>query len=289
MDTFSEQDIEVINSLINKIDVEINEKCTLMDEKFYELRKEKLVLEKVLAFLRPPAPAPAQTQTLIEPHRFEGVFIARRPFGDFLVTLNSAPGDSLYGEKLLPVGPLEYRTWNPFRSNLAAGILGGVSSLHISPGKKVLYLGAASGATVSHVSDMVGASGAVYAVEFSVPAHARLSQMAQKRPNVFPICQDARDPKQYQAAVPQVDVLVADLGQPDQSHIVGLNAKLFLRSGGGLVVVVDPDCIDSSIDRMSVFAGEVKNLKEEGFKPREQLTLEPYSKSSAMIVGIYQP
>lgn len=52
---------------------------------------------------------------------------------------------------------IEYRAWNPFRSKLAASIVGGVGDIHIKPGSKVLYLGAASGTTVSHVSDIVGA------------------------------------------------------------------------------------------------------------------------------------
>ncbi len=51
---------------------------------------------------------------------------------------------------------VEYRVWNPFRSKIAAAILGGVDSIWIKPGTKVLYLGAASGTTVSHVSDIVG-------------------------------------------------------------------------------------------------------------------------------------
>ena len=53
-------------------------------------------------------------------------------------------------------GKIEYRVWNPFRSKLAAAIVGGVDKIHIKPGSKVLYLGAASGTTVSHVSDIVG-------------------------------------------------------------------------------------------------------------------------------------
>lgn len=51
---------------------------------------------------------------------------------------------------------MEYRAWNPFRSKLAAAILGGIDQIHIKPGAKVMYLGAASGTTVSHVSDIVG-------------------------------------------------------------------------------------------------------------------------------------
>ncbi len=46
--------------------------------------------------------------------------------------------------------------WNPFRSKLAAGIVGGIENIYMQPGSKVLYLGAASGTTVSHVADLVG-------------------------------------------------------------------------------------------------------------------------------------
>lgn len=76
------------------------------------------------------------------------------------------PGESVYGEKRISVenqdestgekSKTEYRVWNPFRSKLAAGVLGGLDNIHIAPGKKVLYLGAASGTSVSHVADVVG-------------------------------------------------------------------------------------------------------------------------------------
>ncbi len=46
--------------------------------------------------------------------------------------------------------------WNPFRSKLASAIVGGVENIYMKPGSKVLYLGAASGTTVSHVADLVG-------------------------------------------------------------------------------------------------------------------------------------
>ena len=46
--------------------------------------------------------------------------------------------------------------WNPFRSKLAASIVGGIEAIYMKPGSKVLYLGAASGTTVSHVADLVG-------------------------------------------------------------------------------------------------------------------------------------
>ena len=61
---------------------------------------------------------------------------------------------------------VEYRVWNPFRSKLAAAILGGIDKIHMKPGSKVLYLGAASGTTVSHVSDIVGPVCTMYIVLF---------------------------------------------------------------------------------------------------------------------------
>ena len=89
-----------------------------------------------------------------------GVFIARGK-EDALVTKNMVAGESVYGEKKISVDgeggdKIEYRVWNPFRSKLAAAILGGIDKIHMKPGSKVLYLGAASGTTVSHVSDIVG-------------------------------------------------------------------------------------------------------------------------------------
>ncbi len=100
------------------------------------------------------------SKVVIEPHRHAGVFIARGK-EDMLVTKNLVPGESVYGEKRISVDntdgtKTEYRVWNPFRSKLAAGILGGLDHIHIAPGKKVLYLGAASGTSVSHVADIVG-------------------------------------------------------------------------------------------------------------------------------------
>lgn len=70
------------------------------------------------------------------------------------------PGESVYGEKRVSVDNegtnVEYRVWNPFRSKLAAAMMGGLENTHIKPGTKLLYLGAASGTTVSHCSDIVG-------------------------------------------------------------------------------------------------------------------------------------
>lgn len=138
--------------------------------------------------------------TIVEPHeRFKGVYILRGK-DDALMTKNLAPGESVYNEKRVSVDnkesgeKVEYRVWNPFRSKLAAAIVGGIENIYMQPGSKVLYLGAASGTTVSHVADLVGPEGAVYAVEFSKRSGRDLVNMAKKRTNVIPIIEDARHP-----------------------------------------------------------------------------------------------
>ncbi|KAG2186615.1 hypothetical protein INT44_002839 [Umbelopsis vinacea] len=230
-------------------------------------------------------------KVIIEPHRHEGIFVARGK-EDLLVTKNLVPGEAVYGEKRISVeGPdgtkVEYRVWNPFRSKIAAGVLGGVDNIHIAPGKKVLYLGAASGTSVSHVADVVGPEGAVYAVEFSHRSGRDLINMAKKRTNVIPIIEDARHPHKYRMLVPMVDVIFADVAQPDQARIITLNAHHFLKNNGYIVISIKASCIDSTVDPATVFAREVKKLQEERVKPQEQLTLEPYERDHALVVGKY--
>lgn len=238
-------------------------------------------------------------KVIVEPHRHKGVFVARGGKEDLLATANFAPGVSVYGEKRIsventtknedgtPAGKVEYRIWNPFRSKLAAGILGGVDNLFIKPGSKVLYLGAASGTSVSHVSDLVGPTGMVYAVEFSHRSGRDLINMASKRPNIVPIVQDARHPLKYRFLVPMVDVIFSDVAQPDQARIVALNASMFLRQGGGLLESVKASCVDSTAAPEVVFASEVQKLKESRFFPKEQLTLEPYERDHALVAAVY--
>lgn len=228
----------------------------------------------------------------VEPHRHEGVFICRGK-EDALVTKNLVPGESVYGEKRISVEDsevkVEYRAWNPFRSKLAAAILGGIDQIHIKPGAKVLYLGAASGTTVSHVSDIVGPEGLVYAVEFSHRSGRDLINVAKKRTNIIPVIEDARHPHKYRMLIGMVDVIFADVAQPDQSRIVALNAHNFLKNGGHFVISIKANCIDSTAAPEAVFASEVKKMQQENMKPQEQLTLEPYERDHAVVVGIYRP
>jgi len=232
---------------------------------------------------------------IVEPHmRHPGVFVSKAKV-DSICSLNMVPGVSVYGEKRIEctaegeTEKKEYRLWNPYRSKLVAGIYNGVDSIHMGPGSKVLYLGGASGTTVSHVSDVVGPTGAVYAVEFSHRSGRDLVEMAKRRPNIVPIIEDARYPVKYRALVPMVDCIFMDVAQPDQSRILALNAQSFLKNGGHYVISIKANCIDSTLDAAVVFADEVNKMKKDRLKPLEQVTLEPFERDHCVVVGTYRP
>merc|ERR1719345_470280 len=82
----------------------------------------------------------AGAKVIVEPHdRFKGVFIMRGK-DDALMTMNSVKGESVYNEKRVSTDAkeeggekTEYRVWNPFRSKIAAAIVGGVGDIFMKP------------------------------------------------------------------------------------------------------------------------------------------------------------
>ncbi|KAG6019442.1 Small subunit processome complex component [Claviceps sp. Clav32 group G5] len=240
-------------------------------------------------------------KVIVEPHRHPGVFVVRGGKEDGIATRNLTPGESVYGEKRISVDEtvqnddgtstttkVEYRMWNPFRSKLCAAIAGGADNIYMKPGSRVLYLGGASGTSVSHVADLVGPTGYVYAVEFSHRSGRDLINMASKRTNVVPIVEDARQPTRYRMIVPMVDVIFADVAQPDQARIVAMNANWFLKVGGGIVISIKANCIDSTAPPAEVFANEVQKMRAESIKPKYQMTLEPFERDHCLVAGEYQ-
>src|SRR5438034_2868611 len=130
----------------------------------------------------------------VNPHKkFEGIYTLAREGKERLATRNLTPGTTVYGEDIVRIGDEEYRIWDPFRSKLAAAILKGLHKIPLREKSKVLYLGAASGTTVSHVSDIVGREGKVYCVEFAQRSFRDLvNNVSKNRINSVPIFEDAR-------------------------------------------------------------------------------------------------
>jgi fibrillarin-like pre-rRNA processing protein len=201
-----------------------------------------------------------------------------------LATLNLAPGVSVYGEKLVVVEGKEYRVWDPFRSKLAAAILKGLKDIGLREGHSVLYLGASTGTTLSHVSDIVGERGVVFGVEFSARvARELIERVVKHRRNVVPIVADARHPRLYPSIYGKVDLVYCDIAQPDQTEIAVENCRIYLKSGGKLLLVVKCRSIDVAMEPTLVVKQEASKLKESGFKINQVVELEPFDKDHALI------
>jgi fibrillarin-like pre-rRNA processing protein len=204
-----------------------------------------------------------------------------------LATRNLAPGRTVYGERLIRFKRVEYRVWDAFRSKLAAAILKGVKTVPITLGSRVLYLGAASGTTPSHVSDIVGEEGHVYCVEFASRSLRELvNNVAAYRLNMSPFLEDARFPEKYAMFITgKVDCVYCDVAQPEQAKILADNADVFLKPAGWVMLAVKAQSIDVTKDPAAVYKQEAKVLKRRGFRVEEIVRLEPYDKAHAMIVA----
>ncbi len=204
-----------------------------------------------------------------------------------LATRNLTPGRNVYGEKLVSFEKIEYRIWDACRSKLAAGIIKGLRTMPIAPGKRVLYLGAASGTTASHVSDIVGEEGYVYCVEFAARSLRELiNNVAAYRLNISPFLEDARFPEKYTMFIPgRVDCIYCDIAQPEQAKLLSDNADILLKPSGWAMIAVKAQSIDVTKDPFVVYKQQAKILKKRGFSIKEMVNLEPYDKAHAMIVA----
>ena len=225
----------------------------------------------------------------VRPHpQFDGIFQAALDDGSHrLATRNLTPGRSVYGEKLIHFKGVEYRVWDAFRSKLAAVILKGVQTVPIKPGNRVLYLGAASGTTPSHVSDIVGDTGHVYCVEFaSRSIRDLINNVVTYRSNMSPFLEDARSPEKYAMYISgKVDTIYCDVAQPEQAKLAADNADVFLKEQGWLMFAVKAQSIDVTKAPSVVYQQEGKVLKNRGFTVEEVVGLEPYDKAHAMIIA----
>jgi fibrillarin-like pre-rRNA processing protein len=204
-----------------------------------------------------------------------------------LGTRNLTPGLNVYGERLVKFKGIEYRVWDAFRSKLAGAILKGLQNVPIEPGSKVLYLGAASGTTPSHVSDIVGESGHVYCVEFAQRSLRDLvNNVAAFRANISPLLEDARLPERYSMFIAgKVDTIYCDVAQPEQAKLLADNADFFLKPEGWVMLACKSQSIDVTMSPHEVYKQEARVLKKRGFKIAEIVDLEPYDKAHAMIVA----
>lgn len=194
---------------------------------------------------------------------------------DISGTLVSKGKGGVYGEKTLG----EFRVWDPYRSKLAAlWYLDKAEWLRETD--IVLYLGAANGTTVSHVSDYTEA---VYAVEFAPRPMQDLLEVARRRKNIVPIYADATQPTRYSALLEPVDLIYQDVAQPNQAEIAIKHID-FLKKGGMYILMLKTRSIDIRKSPKEVFAESCEELEAGGYVVEKSVWLNPYHADHAAIV-----
>ncbi|WP_254534583.1 fibrillarin-like rRNA/tRNA 2'-O-methyltransferase [Halomarina litorea] len=183
-------------------------------------------------------------------------------------------GEPVYGE---PTDG-DLRLWDAGRSKLGAMLTTGMDTGLVG-GETVLYLGAASGTTVSHVADFAGPT---YAVEFAARPVRDLLPVAEARPNLVPLLKDARAPETYAHVVEPVDVVVQDVATRGQARVAEINRQ-FLRDDGRLLAVVKARSEDVTATPEDVFDAFLDDLT--GYEVLETARLDPHHEDHLAVVA----
>lgn len=200
-----------------------------------------------------------------------------------LYTINLVPGQKVYGERLVNENGIEYREWDASKSKLAASVLKGSPNIGIRKNDVVLYLGASTGTTASHVSDIVGNEGFIFAVDLAPRVMRDLIFLCYNRKNIAPILADANKTDLLKERVCAVDVVYQDVAQKSQVEIFLKNVELFLKDGGYALLAVKARSIDVTKNPKQIFK-EVKEKLEKNLVIIDYRELEPFQKDHAMFV-----
>jgi len=212
---------------------------------------------------------------------FDGIF----SIGKKIATKNLIPGKKVYGEELIKKEKTEYRIWDYFRSKPAAAIKRGIKNFPIKKGYKILYLGIASGTTASHFSDIIGADGIIYGIDIAERVLKDLIRVAETRGNIVPILSDARIPEKYANNVlEKVDLVYADVADPEEVELFIRNCKMFLKENGYGMIAIKSQSIDVTKDPRVIYEESKLKMEKENFKILDFVTLDPYDKAHGFFV-----
>ncbi len=209
--------------------------------------------------------------------KYSNVYISGVPHNLKLYSKNLIPGIKVYGERLMTFKGEEYREWDPFRSKLAAMILEKPSLEFLTKDLNCLYLGASSGTTISHLSDIVY-DGVIYGVEFAERSMRQLIQNSDKRKNIVPILGDANFPESYANSIfTPIDLVYQDIAQPNQAQIAIENCNYYLKNNGFLILAIKSQSIDSVQKSEKIYIQEKKILEKAGYVIIDSINIHNYA------------
>lgn len=198
-----------------------------------------------------------------------------------IYTKNVDLGNSIYGENLIQFEEVEYRRWIAKRSKVGAAVQNGMD-IELSPDMNVLYLGAASGTTVSHFSDILE-EGLVVGVEYSDTVIKGLVNLAERRDNIAPVLANARNPEEYEKYLEEYDYVFQDISQRDQAEIFLKNCRKYLKVDGIGLLAIKARSISDSRPKNEIF-DEVKEKVSEEMEITDEVALDPYEEDHLVII-----
>lgn len=185
----------------------------------------------------------------------------------------------VYGEDITSIKGKWYREWDPKRSKLSAALKKKLRAFPFNRGTSCLYLGASTGTTVSHLSDILE-GGRVYAVEKAYEPFSKLLSLAEARKNVYPILEDAFHVERYAFFIDKPEVIYQDIAQRNQVQIFNQVSRNFNSIDQGLIIV-KIRAISSRLKKEDILKSQLENL--ENFRVDQVIPLEPYSIDNFMI------
>ena len=215
----------------------------------------------------------------MKPTEIKGIYKEKNKL--FTENPKESKGIKVYNEKIINKKGKQYRSWNPYRSKMAAALLKNLN-IPIQKNSKILYLGASTGTTVSHISDII-TDGRIYAVESSPVSFKKFSKLYHQRNNIIPILEDANHPDRYHPLVPKVDIIYQDISQRNQADIFTRNIKIFLKKNGKAYLMVKARSIDVSSKPKKIYEIVAKQLQKNDIKIKDIVELRPYEKDHACI------
>ncbi|MCL4419840.1 fibrillarin-like rRNA/tRNA 2'-O-methyltransferase [Patescibacteria group bacterium] len=201
----------------------------------------------------------------------------RREGGNYY-TISNYPRP-VYGEKVKRENGFYKRYWDPKRSKLSAALKKGLRYVPFEKNSRVLYLGASTGTTVSHIVDLCY-EGQVFAVEYSFESFIKLLSISVERKNLFPFLEDAMNIENIAGFINSPEVIYQDISQRHQVQIFNLAAETF-KSLKKAILIIKVRAISSRQNEKDIVRNSIKGVK--GFKVLEIIDLKPFDKSNYLV------
>lgn len=202
-----------------------------------------------------------------------------------LYTQNKYEAKRVYGENVISYGGIEYREWDPYRSKLAALLLLKPKLEIFLKNQVCLYLGASSGTTISHLSDILS-KGLIFGVEVAERSIRQLIQNTSQRKNIVPILGDANFPENYAKSIfVDADIVYQDVAQPNQAEIAIKNCNYYLKNSGYLIFAIKSQSIDSIEKSETIYREEKKSLVSNGYEILESVNIHKFAANHIILIA----